>query len=94
MPLKMKYVKFNNLYTQTGVHDNIPVIFPEFIGHDEIARKIAAGSIPVSAGFVDVEFDPIHRRVLAVCYGHSISLGLKSDVKDSAVITRYLAGGG
>lgn len=59
-----------------------PVLFTEANTH----REIAGGRNVTSAGFVSLIINE-HGNIEAHAYGESISLGLKSDNKDSAILT-------
>ncbi len=59
------------------------LVFPEIIKHDQF-KSLG----PVSAGFCWI--DCLNRKV--VCVGESVSLGLKSDEKDSAYATKQFFG--
>jgi len=72
---RAKYVMFD--YPGMG---EVPILFPSHIEHKEIVRMVQAkspGITPISAGFVSPKYE---------CFGCSISLDLKPDVRDSAII--------
>ncbi len=92
MPVIMKYVMFDDMVDNTGIHDNVSIIFPSFLIHKEMAKTITG--MPVSAGFVRIVKGSKQDEVRAECYGRSESLGLRSREKDSVIITRYLTGVG
>lgn len=54
------------------------ILFSEHVNHAEFARAI--GGKVVSAGFVDL--------VAGVCYGESLSLGLKASIQDTETLKR------
>jgi hypothetical protein len=70
----MKYVMFNN---------RVPVIFPTFIEHADLAEKLKPLK-PTTAGFVKLEGGKL------LAHGKSESLGLASSpVKDTAILNTY-----
>ena len=77
--MPMKYVM---LRLDSG--DLLPVIFPEFMQHSNIASSVPASV--VSAGRVYMEDGKIIAR------GSSSSLGVSSRVEDSEIIQGYLDG--
>ena len=65
-----------------------PVIFPDYIGHDDMALKLGEVK-PISGGFVQFMCNPTdHTEILITCYGESTSLGLKSTERDTKIIQR------
>jgi hypothetical protein len=60
----------------------LPFVFSDVCNHSEIADFIP-GQV-ISAGFCCVADDKY------ICFGESISLGLKSRAKDSDVLNRFL----
>ena len=76
----MKYIVFED---PSGLR--YPILFPEVIGHDMIARSINAaypGIRPVSAGFCSAH---------GGAWGNSVSLGLKyNPVDDKQLIMKTL----
>lgn len=69
-------------------HGNTPVVFPETLVHADVARQLfGPGAIIHGAGFVQID-----REGRYVCYGESISLGVKSREDDSDVLNMYLGG--
>ncbi len=58
------------------ITENGPVIFDVRYAHNEIAGRMH----PTSAGFV--QFEVQRGEILAKCYGKSISLNLKPDLKN------------
>lgn len=84
--MKMKYI----MCYMEGV-DNTPVIFPEYVGHDDMQRKLHLDREEItSAGFVTI--DIVDNEPVAKCYGNSTSLNLSSNEKDSARVTKYFRG--
>ena len=69
-------------YIRTRKYSAI-IIFPDFIAHSQFKEFD-----PVSAGFCYVD----EVRGIVKCFGESISLGLKSDPKDSIAATSQLFG--
>lgn len=74
----MKYIIFTN---------GSPVIFPNSVGH----KEIAGNKMVVSAGFCRIEtfrnqWDDIRAKVFV--WGESKSLGVKSDPEDAEIIER------
>lgn len=69
-----------------------PVIFPEWLGHDEAARMVFDKSSILSAGFVTISKDE-HGTIEAHCGQESVSLKIKSRPEDSDIITHYLSAG-
>ncbi len=75
----MKYIIFD----QNGLE--LPVVFPEMIGHDSM--KNVFGNCPVvSAGFCRFHAQDV--GVVIACWGESVSLGVKSRLEDSEVLSR------
>jgi hypothetical protein len=74
---KLKYIVFND----NGFSEF--VVFPETLVHRDIARAVRAENI-LGAGFCNIHDDKF------VCYGESISLGVKCrrDGSDSEVLNR------
>ena len=63
---------------------NIPIIFSIDIIHNTVTQKAN------SAGFLIVEYDKILNKFLAICYGESSSLDVKSANGDQLIIENYL----
>ena len=82
--MKMKYI----MATIRGT-TNTPIIFPEYITHIEIKRKLKIEEI-TSAGFVTI--DIVNNEPVAKCYGESLTLNLVSKETDGDKITRYFRG--
>ena len=79
---KIKYIIFNG---------HTPVIFPDNLGHDDVAR--GTRQTPTSAGFVYLRpfSDGKRTFVNSTVYGESISLDLKSNGdKDNLIIEKFL----
>lgn len=66
--------------------DNVPVIFSELApSHAEVARALFPGLKIIGAGFCYIQDNQY------VCYGESISLGVKSrGEQDSKVLNRRM----
>ena len=77
--MPMKYVM---LKLESG--DPLPLIFPEFVQHSQIAQSVPAAVM--SAGRVFLEDGRLVAR------GGSASLGLSSRAQDTEVIEGYLDG--
>lgn len=75
-----KYVIFDS-----ESYGEFPVVFPAMINHSKIADSVVSrypGIKPIRAG---------HINTLLACYGESVSLKLKSNLKiDTALIRRML----
>jgi len=67
-------------YVRLKEYDEI-IIFPQIIQHSEFSNMN-----PVSAGFCHVHKDKV------VCFGESISLGLKSKEDDTLMATKQIYG--
>lgn len=76
--------KFKYIIVLFGNHE-IAITFPDFVGHDEMARMMGPYRKPISAGFFTVCVDE-DRRAHADAYGESVSLKLKSRPEDSKII--------
>jgi len=66
------------------------LMFDTSIEHSTMARMVKSewpGLDPVSAGFVDFDYDKEKQYVVAVCYGKSMSLNLSSQEEDSFLAT-------
>lgn len=76
----MKYILFEDL---NGIQPETAIVFPPWVEHRLMAIKMGPAWKPLSAGFVRVvhHWDADHSEV--ECYGHSESLGLKSNPKDA-----------
>lgn len=73
---KAKYIVIDN-------GSNVfPVVFPDFLNHDDMARNV--GGEVISAGFVEVMEDHVYTG------GRSTSLQLKSREEDQDMLTRLL----
>lgn len=77
---KTKYVVIEN-----DNYGHLPYIFPNFITHNEFAKKLSGRVI--NAGFCDIT-----KTGTFNAYGKSVSLKLESRECDSALLTRYLIG--
>jgi len=74
----MKYI----MYDRGGIET--PILFPQFIEHDNMAMMVVPNKKLISAGFVKL----IDGK--AVVAGHSHSLNLKSRSEDSQIIQDFL----
>ena len=72
----MKYIFYEN--TEEGIAT--PIIFPEFLNHDDVAEKINPNGIIISAGFCKV----VDNKFIA--YGRSQTLNIESREKDTALL--------
>ncbi len=63
---------------------NIPIIFSDSKIHNTVAQKAN------SAGFLIIQYDIILNKFLAICYGESTSLNIKSANGDKLIIENYL----
>lgn len=70
---KVKYIKTEN---------NQIIVFPEYHTHDEFKRFN-----PISAGFIGFGVSK-QGELICVCYGKSVSLGLKADEIPDAELAR------
>ena len=59
------------------------IIFPKIIEHSKFKYLN-----PISAGFCYLN----ENKLIAECYGESISLGIKSDSEDTKFLTRQIYG--
>jgi hypothetical protein len=78
----LKYVMFDFVY---------PVIFGMGMGHNQVRFKDYRAT---SAGFVKFVWDDENERVDVICFGHSESLGLKSNGYIDADIIKTFVGSG
>lgn len=79
---KIKYIIFDG---------HTPVIFPDNLGHDDVAR--GTRQRPTSAGFVYLRpiSDGKRTFINSTVYGESISLDLKSNGdQDNLIIEKFL----
>lgn len=76
----MKYILFSDL---SGSLPETPIVFPNWIEHAGVAARMAPNWQPISAGFVRVVHHSDAERPEVECYGHSDSLGLRSNPKDA-----------
>lgn len=74
----MKYI----MYDRGGIET--PILFPQFIEHDNMAIMIVPKGKLISAGFVKLLDGKAHVS------GKSISLGLLSREEDSEIIQDFL----
>lgn len=81
---------FKAKYIIIDVYDlDLPVIFGEFMKHSDMANCINSKGKVIGAGFVHIDNGKY------VCYGESISLGVKSrEAIDSNYLNKYLGNGG
>jgi len=75
--MKVKYIKTD---------ENTIIIFSEYLSHDDFESFK-----PVSAGFISIGVDE-NFSLSCVCYGESISLGLKSEEIDSILAGKQILG--
>ena len=81
----MKYIMFERELTE-GVTQLIPIIFPDFLVHDEISAIIRRdpqmmNAAPVSAGDIDLG--------VVLCTGNSETLQMPAQKDDAHVISSY-----
>ena len=76
--MAMKYIVIK---THLG---KVPVMFSGILSHDDVARALSKPMKIISAGFVDIVDGVVS------AHGHSSSLGIQSDPRDSALIEQYL----
>lgn len=80
----MKYIVYENW---SGME--APVLFPQFFGHENIAKVLTNKKSLISAGFVSLNGDSIS------AHGESRSLGLESrGSEDADLIRSHLTFGG
>ena len=82
--MKMKYI----MATIGGI-ENTPFIFPDFVAHNEMKRKLGNPEV-TSAGFVTL--DIVNNEPVAKCYGKSVTLNIASMETDGDRITSFLRG--
>ncbi len=82
--MKMKYI----MATIGGI-ENTPFIFPDFVAHNEMKRKLGNPEV-TSAGFVNL--DIVNGESIVICSGKSTSLNLDSRESDGKRITKYFRG--
>ena len=70
---KVKYIK---------TKDKQIIVFGEFYTHDQFKNFE-----PISAGFISFDYDS-NSELVCNCYGKSVSLGLKADVKEDTELAR------
>jgi hypothetical protein len=81
IPMMAKYIVFNCDGKET------PVVFPDFINHNEIALTPASKNCaPISAGFCSIVTGVMHAE------GFSKGLALNSRPQDAELISRLLTG--
>jgi hypothetical protein len=69
------------------VCDHCPIVFPPYIGHDDIVRKMGFKKEDViSAGFVEFGNEKNSIR----CYGRSTTLGKEARPEEDAKLIRRL----
>lgn len=76
--MNFKYIIFD------GPTGEEPILFPPWINHDDMARKM--GRKAISAGFVKMADDDV------TCYGKSLSLNLRAREEDSHIVEMLLIG--
>lgn len=88
----VKYITFKNEF---GIDDI--VIFSKHVVHSEMARNRRILRNPLGAGFIrfDVESDEsesdiIPPRIVARCYGKSVTMGLESRGEEDSEIARKM----
>lgn len=82
--MKMKYIM-----ARVNEVDSTPIIFPEYVGHDDIVRMMNLKEV-TSAGFIFT--DIVDGEPVVKCNGESVSLKLKSKETDAKKINRYFRG--
>lgn len=61
MARQMKYIVVDCLYHDGRMLDDVPLVFPDYLNHSEVARSLGSNSTISSAGqcvLVDVEIHP------------------------------------
>ncbi len=76
----MKYL----IYEHNGLE--VPIIFPVFINHCDMAHKVSENNEIISAGFCNISENKLN------AFGKSQSLQLKSGEHDSILLNLMLKG--
>lgn len=72
---KLKYVFLKSVSSM----DDVPFIFPDYIGHDDFVRAMSKTKEDVaSAGFCSIGISGEYNQPTWNCYGESRSLDIKS----------------
>ena len=80
----MKYLRISKNHSNKISSSDFIVIFPDIIGHDEMAEYYGLDSI-VSAGFVNLDSES---DAMNFCYGESKSLNIDSYPEDDTTLLR------
>jgi len=71
------------------IDKDTPVLFPDHLQHRDVASRMCRDFTSItSAGFVSLNGRDECGNTLLEAYGKSVSLGVESDEKDSAVMNR------
>jgi len=81
-----KYIVVKEYNTEWGTMDMVPFVFPEYIGHVAMVRRLGLSKEDVlSAGFVSIDGDKV------TCHGRSDTLDLSVGKRDETILARLLS---